>query len=91
MEIPVVDLITDYINGILLTHIHSVDTSLPQVSGRNRCIINLTNFSEQFTTNCGATIGPDEPITYNGFYIRDDYFPAKHIMVPQQCLYVIPS
>ncbi|CAF1553217.1 unnamed protein product, partial [Adineta steineri] len=49
-----------------------------QVSGRNRRIINLINFSEQFTTICGATIGPDEPTTYNGSYIRDDFFPAKH-------------
>ncbi|CAF4099576.1 unnamed protein product, partial [Adineta steineri] len=61
-----------------IRHSHSADISLPQVSGRNRRIINLINFSEQFTTICGATIGPDEPTTYNGSYIRDDFFPAKH-------------
>ncbi|CAF0850009.1 unnamed protein product [Adineta steineri] len=54
------------------------ETVTEQVSGRNRRIINLTDFSEQFTTNCGAAVGPDEPITYNGSYIRDDFFPAKH-------------
>ena len=53
------------------------DIFFRQVSGRNRRIINLTKFSEQSTTNCGATIGPDEPTTYNGSYIRDDFFPAK--------------
>jgi hypothetical protein len=48
-----------------------------KVDGRNRRIINLTTFSEQSIGYCGATIGPNEPTSYNGTYTRDDYFPAK--------------
>ncbi|CAF0930147.1 unnamed protein product [Adineta steineri] len=75
MEMKIINLLLRYINGD--TAPASITDHL-QVSGRNRRIINLTDFSEQFTTNCDATIGPDKPITYNGFYIRDDFFPAKH-------------
>lgn len=48
-----------------------------QLSGRNCSTINLKAFSEQYITNCGTTIGPNEPVSYNGSYSRDDFFPAK--------------
>ncbi|CAF3910793.1 unnamed protein product [Rotaria sp. Silwood1] len=55
---------------------HSVDIAMPQLTGRNRRFMNISSFSEQYTTNCGATIGPNEPKSYNGSYSKDDYFPA---------------
>lgn len=48
-----------------------------QISGRNRGSIKLLTFSEQYTTLCGVTIGPNEPTSYNGTYSRDDFFPAN--------------
>ncbi|CAF1545399.1 unnamed protein product [Adineta ricciae] len=61
----------------LVRQSHSVDISLPRLTGRNRRIINLPSFSERSTTNCGATIGPNEPTSYSGSYSRDDFFPSK--------------
>ncbi|CAF4120533.1 unnamed protein product, partial [Rotaria sordida] len=55
---------------------HSVDIAMPQLTGRNRRFMSISSFSEQYTTNCGATIGPNEPKSYNGSYSKDDYFPA---------------
>jgi hypothetical protein len=39
--------------------------------------MNVKCFCEQYYTSCGATIGPDEPKSYNGFYSKDNKFPAK--------------
>lgn len=39
--------------------------------------MNLTTFSQSRIVKCGATIGPTEPISYNGLYELDDHFPAK--------------
>ena len=39
--------------------------------------MNVTTFSQSEMVKCGATIGPTEPISYNGLYELDDQFPAK--------------
>ncbi|CAF4883505.1 unnamed protein product [Rotaria socialis] len=56
---------------------YSVDISMPQLSGRNRSSMKLTNFLTEYITNCGATIGPIEPTSYNGSYSQDDFFPER--------------
>jgi hypothetical protein len=48
-----------------------------EVSKHSYRTMNVTQFSEQYYTGCGATIGPDEPTSYNGLYVKDDHFPAK--------------
>lgn len=52
--------------------------SFRKLSGRSRTIMKLVNFSNTYTTKCGTTIGPNEPTSYGGSYIKDDYFPDKN-------------
>jgi hypothetical protein len=39
--------------------------------------MNVQCFCEEYYTHCGATIGPNEPTSYDGLYYIDDHFPAE--------------
>jgi hypothetical protein len=39
--------------------------------------MNVKCFCEQYYTDCGVTIGPDQPKSYDGLYRKDDHFPTQ--------------